>query len=137
MRIALLLTALIFCSCSHSKLSVETTFFGRKDLASTIVGTPDPSKQLPIFGQRLNISWNAPGDPSLSLQIEVRLKKGDKLTKTVPLETSSGTYIFPIVGENYTQKGGILSYKVALLSNGAPLAESKHKFWVEDIHFSE
>lgn len=137
MRIAPLLL-LLLTSCSKPTLTVEPGYFTRKDLASSYVGTPDPNKQKPIFGQRLYITWNHPeADLPLELHIQVRLKKKGFLDKKVPLSTSSGEYIFPIVGNDFTEEGGLLSYKVEILSHDKVIDSSRHKFWVEDIHFSE
>ncbi|MCE5293879.1 MAG: hypothetical protein LLF94_04630 [Chlamydiales bacterium] len=141
MRVVALLLALVATSCSQPPLTVETGYFTRKDLASSHVGTPDPTKQQEVFGQRIYIAWNLSkqeyAQGQTTLHIQARLKKGGILTQDVPLDAASGRYIFPIVGDNYSKKGGLLSYKVELLSNGKPLATSSHKFWVEEIHFSE
>lgn len=141
MRIALLLLTLLVTSCKQPTLAVETGYFTRKDLASSHVGTPDPNKQSPIFGQRLYISWNVTPEEfasgQLVLQIKARLKKEGMLDKKVPLDSPTGTYIFPIVGDDYTKGGGLLSYKVTLMSGDKELAKSRHKFWVEELHFSE
>lgn len=138
MRLIALFLLILASSCKRPTLSVEPGYFTRKDLASSYVGTPDPNKQKPIFGQRLYISWDRPQEEMpLSLHIQVRLKKKGFLDKIVPLDTSSGSYTFPIVGPDYTSGGGLLSYKVELLSKDSVVATSKHKFWVEDIHFSE
>ncbi len=141
MRIGLLLLTLLIASCGRPTLSVQSGTFTRRDLASSHVGTPDPDKQKPVFGQRLYISWNVKPQEftsgPLELQIDVRLKKGGTLSKTVLLDKASGKYIFPIVADDYTKRGGILSYKVVLLSDGKKLSQSRHKFWVEEIQFSE
>lgn len=141
MRVALLLLALFVTSCNRPTLSVETGYFTRKDLASSHVGTPDPNKQNPIFGQRLYISWNVTpeefANAPLKLHIKARLKKEGMLEKTVLLESAKGSYTFPIVGDDYTKGKGLLSYKVQLISGDKELAESRHKFWVEELQFSE
>ncbi len=141
MRLALLILGLLATSCSRSTLDVNTGYFTRSDLASVKIGTPDPTKQEAIFGQRVYISWNATKKEMesgpLALHIQVLLKKGKRLDEKVPLDKPSGTYIFPIVGTNYTQEGGLLSYQVTLLAGTKTVAESHHKFWVKQIEFSE
>jgi len=140
-RIIALFLLLLASSCNRPTLSVDTGYFTRKDLASYHVGTPDPNKQSPIFGQRLYVSWNVTNEEftkaPLTLHLQVHLKKGGLLDKVVALDTPEGSYIFPIVGDDYTGKGGLLSYKVDLLSGDTALATSRHKFWVEEIKFSE
>ncbi len=129
-------------SCTRSTLSVETGYFTRKDLASYHVGTPDPNKQSPIFGQRLYIHWNVSdqelqGESPLTLHLQVHLKKDGLIKKVVKVDKPKGEYVLPIVGEDYTVRGGLLSYNVALFSGDKELATSKHKFWVDEIKFSE
>jgi hypothetical protein len=128
-------------SCKSPTLSVETGFFSRKDLASSVVDTPDPNKQKPIFGQRLYINWHLTpqefAQKPVELKIQVRLKKDQLLEETVPITTASGSYIFPIVGDNFTKNRGLLSYQIKIIGNGHELAASRHKFWVDQIQFSE
>lgn len=140
MRVALLLL-LLTVSCKQRELSVDTTYFTRKDLASVVVDTPDPDKEKPIFGQRLYINWEVTKQQfamgPLELHIQLMLKKGSMMEDRIPLNEASGTYIFPIVSSDYTKEGGLLSYKITLLSNGKELAVTRHKFWVDQIEFSE
>ncbi len=142
MRLVLFfLLLLATSSCKRSPLEVEAAYFTRKDLASVHVGTPDPNKLLPIFGQRLYIKWDtqeiSQAKPPLELFIRVMLKKGKMLEEKIPLKESSGSYLFPIVGANFSDEGGLLSYKIELLSQGKVIATSRHKFWVEPIKFSD
>lgn len=142
MRIAVFLfLALLSTSCKRPTLAVESGYFTRKDLASYQVGTPDPNKLNPIFGQRLYITWNVTpqefAQGPLELHIMANLKKEGTLDKKVPLDRASGSYTFSIAGDDYTKKGGLLSYKVTLLSDNKEIALSRHKFWVEELKFSE
>ncbi len=141
MRCIAFFLLLLSCSCNRPTLSVETGYFTRKDLASYHVGTPDPNKQSPIFGQRLYIHWDVPNDEfekgPLTLHLQIHLKKDGLLKKAIDITEAKGSYVFPIVGEDYTTKGGLLSYKVGLFSGDKELLSSKHKFWVEEINFSE
>lgn len=135
---ALLLT-LLLASCSHhnAPLSVQTEYWRQKDLASYVVDTPDPQKQQSVFGQRIRIAWSANASDRkkgpLSLEVTVRLKNSDELHKTYQLQRSSGELIFPVVGSNFSEKGGILSYSIALKAGTETIAERKHRFWVEKI----
>lgn len=75
--------------------------------------------------------------PNAKLHIQVLLKKGKRLEETIPLEKAKGSYIFKIVGDDFKEQKGLLSYKVELTQNGKILAKSRHKFWVDPIKFSE
>lgn len=139
MSINALLLLILLCttSCKSPTLSVHAEYYSRQDLASYIIDTPDPKKQQSIFGQHLFITWNAFHKAPLELKVNVLLKNGDRLEKTIPITKTSGNYSFPIVGKDYIEKGGLLSYKVELLSNGTVVETSRHKFWVEPIHIRD
>lgn len=124
---------LLLTSCSRGPLSVQTEYWRQKDLASYIVDTPDPQKQEPIFGQRIRISWSTAAKDPLTLNVTIRLKNGDEIHDVYPLKKPTGELIVPVVGDNFTQKGGILSYKIILLSGSEVIAETHHRFWVELI----
>jgi len=127
----------LLSSCASKPLDVQTEYWRRQDLASYIIDTPDPAKAEPLFGQRIRISWSVSkkefNQGPLSLEITVRLRNDEKLFHTKTLESPSGEYLFEVIGDNYTKKGGVLSYRVDLLSNGTIIHERHHKFWVEEI----
>lgn len=140
-----LLTIILFCglatACSsHPSLYVRMQYWGREALASTIVDTPDPEKRLPP-SQRLIIEWSIPSaswqEGNCALHITCRLKNGDFLKETYPIDSCSGTYLFPVAGKNYTEKGGIFSYLVELKSGDTTLASSHHKLWVTPIQLTD
>ena len=118
----LLLFCLAFTACKSAPLTVQTEYWGRHDLASYVVDTPDPNKNSQEFGQRLRINWSISKEvftkAPCSLDITVRLKNGQEYKETHPLESASGEFIYPIVGVDYYQKGGLLSYQIELVSEG-------------------
>jgi hypothetical protein len=133
---------LLFCTaCKSPTLSVHSEYYTRQELASYIIDTPDPKKQQPIFGQHITINWNVSKkvfqEGPLELKLHVITKNGEMQEKNIALDKPSGTYIFPIVGKDFTEKGGLLSYKVELTSNGKEIATSKHKLWVDQIKIQD
>lgn len=134
-----IMTTLASCS-SVPHLEVASQYWSRRDLASTVINTPDPEKNSQLFGQRLNISWYVPKknfqSGSADLFLRVKLKNNEEINQTIPLKSSSGTYQFPIYGDDFTKKGGLLSYSVELRSGGKTLKTENHKLWVEPISFS-
>lgn len=134
---SLCLVLLLLTSCSRAPLSVQTDYWGPKDLASYIIDTPDPRKQESLFGERIYISW------SLTLkQLEkqpviltaiVRLKNDEEFKKEYSITKQSGDMMIPVVGDDYYVKGGILSYQVTLKAQDELISESHHRFWVEKI----
>ncbi len=129
---------ILFCgSCAKADLTVRSEYYSRSSLASTYVDTPDPNKESTAFGQRLAISWSVLPpifeQGPLVLELVVRLKNGEEKTAKITLKRHEGRIFYPIVGTDFTKKGGLQSYFVKLISNGKVLAKSKHKFWVENI----
>jgi hypothetical protein len=138
----LIILALLLCTaCKSSTLSVHTEYFTRNDLASVIVDTPDPNKQEAIFGQRLYISWSLSKEQfaqkPVELACQIMLKKGQMIEKKIPVTQAFGTYVFPIVGQDFTKNGGLLSYQIKLVAADKVLATCRHKFWVEQIKISD
>lgn len=133
----LLLCIILFLSCSQAPLSVQTEYFRPKDLASSVIGTPDPDKEADIFGQRIRICWSLSKEDfskgAVELVIAVRLKNSDEQTRTYPITTRSGELTYPVVGPDFFEKGGVLSYSIQLQAGTEILAESKHRFWVDKV----
>jgi hypothetical protein len=128
---------LLFASCTKPSLTVRSQTFDRTYLASYILDTPDPRKDNPQFGERLSISWFVPEKEyekgHLELVVRIRFKKGNEQMKKIPLEEPYGHLLYPILGKEYTEHGGVLSYLITLESSGKILTQSKHKMWVDKI----
>lgn len=127
-------------SCSNAHLSCRSEYFSRKNLASTIIDTPDPRKSSDEFGQRLVIRWKVTekkfSEGHLVLVLTVRLKNGEEKKSKITLKTRTGHTFYSIFGNDFAKKGGLQSYKAVLMSNGKALATSRHKLWVEKIKTS-
>ena len=135
------LSCLLLCSCGRQQLYVRSEYFTKKDLASVVIDTPDPRKDMPYFGQRIAVEWNLPAtvirNNDCELKIYYRLLDGTERTKELKLEQRLGKYELLITGDDYTVSGGLLSYLVTITQNGHIIAESRHKFWVNPIIISE
>jgi hypothetical protein len=137
MKYLFLFLAFFVLSCSRPSLHVRSEYFSKRDLASFAIDTPDPLKDTNFFGQRLSISWQVPStllkEGKVEIHLIVRLANGEEKTSLIPIEKSFGFTFFPIVGDDYTKKGGLQSYFATLQVNGKIIAKSRHKFWVEKI----
>ncbi|MBS0655917.1 MAG: hypothetical protein JSR46_09080 [Verrucomicrobia bacterium] len=136
-----ILPLLLLVSCSTKpNLEVESLYWSRRDLASSVVNTPDPEKQSLMFGQRVVISWSVSkkdfNSGPLALFIRIKLKNNEEIDQRVPLDKPSGIFYVPIYGNDFTKKGGLQSYSVQLLSGDKLLATRKHKLWVEPIRMA-
>ena len=135
--LGILAFSLFAASCSTPMLSCRSDYFGKKNLASVIIDTPDPRKDTPYFGQRLFVQWLLP--PSIlkkgpcDLHINYRLRNGEEKSEILAVTQSFGSYKLLITGDDYTEKGGLLSYLVSIQQDGHSIAESRHKFWIHKI----
>jgi hypothetical protein len=127
---------LISSSCSSPTLSVQTEYFRPADLASVHVHTPDPEKDANLFGQHIYIYWTLSSSTKqdrAALDIKVRLQNGELQEKVIPITDLRGVFCYQIVGDDFTKKGGLLSYLIELKVNGSQVAVCKHTFWVEAL----
>ncbi|MBS4167473.1 hypothetical protein [Parachlamydia sp. AcF125] len=128
-------------SCSRQILTVQTEYLCHENLASYHVRTPDPLLENPPIGQRLLISWQLPPSirdtQDLTLHIELLFRDHTKETKVVPIQQKTGTYAYALLNADYSNKKGILTYKVQLALNNQILEEWRHQLWVELITLDE
>ncbi len=131
----------ILAGCSQQQLTIYTDYLSHKNLASYRVGTPDPLQAHPPIGQRLVISWKFSkatlhlGD--IHLEAKIRFRNREEVTEIVSICKRSGTYYYNLLNEDFVEKGGILTYKVDLLSHDQVLEEWRHQLWTELILFDE
>jgi hypothetical protein len=97
------------------------------------VGTPDPLLLCPPLGQRLLISWNK-CEPSMTLKLTVRFHNSEEAVFSTSIKKSKGTYIYELLGQDYLDKGGILTYKAELLQGNILVCLWKHQLWAERIN---
>jgi hypothetical protein len=139
--ILLAIACLLCASCTKPTLHVRSEYYGRRDLASCALGTPDPKKASAGFGQRLIINWGVPYETfrttACIIKLQVRLNNGEEKTTMIPLTKARGMTFYPIFGADYTEKGGLQSYYAELESSGKTIAKSRHKLWVARIKHNQ
>lgn len=133
----LLIFALSLSSCSYNPISAQTDYLSRQGLASYHVGTPDPSLNYPVLGQRLIIKWvlkeNYLKYSDLHAEITVRFQDNTEKVFNLPIKTQLGTHIYIIEADEFCKTNGIASYKVDLIGNGYVLYKWRHQLWVDKI----
>lgn len=132
----LCLTCLTGCAWPH--LNVQTQYLSHENLASYYVRTPDPQLDHPIIGQRLLVQWSlSPQDVTEDLQLYLKLRfcnhQEQELTFTICKRR--GTYVYDLVGQEYCQSGGLLTYKVELRKGECILTSWTHPLWANLISF--
>lgn len=134
----LLLTMLSGC-VPREKLSAFSEYVNREDLASYLVGTPDPSLNYPTVGQRLYINWNLPkeyADQELMLNLCMRFRDKTEIVQPVQLFQLSGTYVFELLNDDFFDRKGFLTYKIELFADQELIEKWCHQMWVELIIFN-
>ena len=116
---------------------MQNDFVTRMELASTYIGTPDPRRTQPYYGQRLTTYWQVPHsylvDHELKIKARVRFRNNTETTYMFPVNRSRGHHIYTLLNEPYLETKGILTYKAELISNGEVLEAWHHQIWAEWI----
>ena len=132
-----LLLSAAFSSCSHPALWVRSRYLLPQDLASVYVGTPDPRKLSPPFGQQLSLNWSLPKEvlacQEVSLKLILRFRNREQVELLYPLSLPKGRIEYRLLNEEYCLQGGILTYRVELLADGELIEEWRHHLFAEWI----
>lgn len=138
--VSLILGILLFASSCVQRLSVYTDYIGRETLASFQVGTPDPLLLNPPTGQRLIVKWHLPHSymnlEDLRLTINLRLRNRSTQNLSIPICHTTGTYLYPVLGDTYSETRGILTYHVEIVGGGEVLEEWIHPLWTPIIELN-
>ncbi len=135
-----LLPLLFLCACGREQLTVFTEYISFQTLPSYKINTPDPRLFCPDVGEKLHINWSLPKSAPyqcLYLEIELAFENGTFDHFTVPVETANGVYLFPLINEDYYEKGGVFSYRIRLYGDSCLIKEQRHILWKEPIDLSD
>ncbi len=96
--------------------------------------TPDPCLRC-YYGQQLVVHWKLPQGSEGPHELLVDLRFGTRELDQVciPLTQSSGFWVYKLINSDYWCRGGILSYRVRLLSDEGCLDEWKHHLWADVV----
>ncbi|MDX8430492.1 MAG: hypothetical protein SNF33_01615 [Candidatus Algichlamydia australiensis] len=128
---------LFLASCAPYSVGVKRLSYGRGNLSSTWVGSPDPEQENPPKGQKLFITYRIPPSrvrnaPMLSLHVIFRNYTEEVIT--FPIHQQSGNFLYELMNEKFQEKGGFLTYKAELVNKeGEVLADWRQQMWVELI----
>lgn len=138
--IALLLTCSL-SGCRRYYLEVSQLIINRDYLASTHVCSPDPRQHPPPYGRRLIISWQVPVEimeQNPHIDLDVMFWNYTQERVTYVLDAKRGYVLYTLVGNEYLEKGGILSYKAQLITECGQVYRSwKQQLWVDLITVDE
>ena len=134
MKPILLLLAL--AACANPPLSVFTEYISIESFPSYRIGTPDPRLYCPDFGEKIHITWSVPQDTcldDLEIRLFLRFGNGEDEQINTALFEQSGTLIFRLLNEAYSEKQGVFTYKIELYSSQTLLSRWQHQLWAERI----
>ncbi len=127
---------LCLSSCSQPSLSSFTEFIDNDYLAGAQLGI-EQGPHDEIFGQQIVITWNLPYrmQKLLPATLHLSIYYGDGKTEKLTYEVCqlSGYRVYCLKGNDYYNRQGIVSYKVALLSKDKEIVSRRHHIWTEVI----
>jgi hypothetical protein len=136
------LLALILSGCCQDLLSVRREGITARSFASYYIQSDDSEScpELKTRGERLHLLWALPRAYNMKAPHELilTLHFWNHVEKVVsyPVTTPHGFRTFSLINEEFEASQGIQSFKVELISNGAPIATYKDLFWVPWIKLS-
>lgn len=137
----LLFTALLLCaSCQKYYVQVTREKINRQSLASTFAKTPDPRQSSPPKGERLIIQWNLMQEDVKDYVCKLSLiyRNYEQETIYFSVERERDVFSYFLLGEKYEKTGGIMTYKVEILSSNKEIVQSfKHQLWTNLIVIEE
>ncbi len=132
-----ILLLLFLCGCEKYYLSVKREYVDQSKLASTYVGSPDARQKNPPKGQELILEWRLPMesvDEKMVLVLDVLYKNYAQETISYPVLRRRGLVIYSLLGDEYKEKNGFLTYKAEIRTGeGEVLKEWKQQLWTELI----
>lgn len=142
MQFIFLFLICVFCSgCQKSYVTVVQEKIHRKHLASSFVDSPDPLQNESPHGRKLYVSWNISSEYQIEdCQIRISMIFRNRTTRVIDLALlrRRGTLVYSLLGQNYYETQGLLTYKVELLTKKEEvLAFWRHQMWVNLIMLDE
>lgn len=133
----LLFGLLILSSCCRSpSLTCRSEYLYPLYLASTQVNTPDPACGC-FLGQQIIVRWNLPRH-YLPSELLLTVRFGDHQIKTFshPIPKRKGYWIYRLINQDYTCRGGIISFQAQLIQDGQVLDHWDHYLWADIIEIN-
>lgn len=131
----------LLASCSNIPLYVQNDYLHVDGLASSYVNTPDPHRDKPLLGQRLYITWSLAEElvhkKNTQLKIYLRFCNREEREVCEPIGCADGAYEYKILCDDFFETGGILTYRVEIIADGAVVEKWNHQIWTPTIHVED
>lgn len=139
-RLLFLGTLVLLASCTAPAISVRTEKIDHKYLASYHVETPDPVRCRFFKGQQVVLSWKlCKKKVTAPLHLKLLLVRANHTLEVIErtLSCLSGTTVFYFLGDDWCQKGEILTWRAEIYKDDALVALACQKPWVDWIDDSK
>ena len=124
-------------SCEKHYVNVTRVGVNQTSLASVFADTPDPRLKSPPKGEQLIVEWNLASHVEgrlLFLELSVIFQDHTEEVIQYSLDHTRGIISYFLLGEKYSLKQGIMTYKVEIKeSHGEVVKSWQHKLWVKLI----
>jgi hypothetical protein len=139
-KFLLLASLLLFSGCEKYYISICQDSVDSSYLASSHVKTPDPRQENPPLGDRLIIEWQVPKallDKTPVLHLHVIYKDYSEQFLTYPMTSRIDYVVYTLLGEEYQQRKGILTYEAKIVDDQAQIFRDwKHQLFTRLIVLS-
>lgn len=128
---------LLLSSCTSGYIQVEKVKTDRATYASRFAKSPDDRALNPPKGEKLYINWSLPMTFTSDMyRLKMDIVYRDLTTETLlfPLKRRAGSRIIEMLGDDFKEKKGFLSYRAEVLSvDGKVVSDYTHRMWVKLI----
>jgi hypothetical protein len=134
------LSSLFLTSCSRYYLSVDKQIRNRDFLASTYVGSPDPTPTECITGEQIVVAWHMPRSYVNKATCELELTYWDYTQDMIEftIKERLGQYCLENLGQNFEKNKGVISYKAVIKDPEGKITQVwEHQLYTKIIHVSE
>ena len=129
--------ALLCASCANSYIEIIKIKTDKMTFASRFAKTPDPRALNPPKGEKLYVNWSLPlqfSPGQYRIKIDVIYKDLTREVLVYPLKRRAGTKIIEMLGEEFKEKKGFLSYKAEVITlDDKVVSDYTHRMWVDII----
>jgi hypothetical protein len=126
-----------FFGCSTGYIDVERIKTDKRTFASKFAGSPDSRRLNPPKGEKLYINWSIPLEFSSDryrMKVDIVYRNLSREAYVFPIKRRAGGKIIELLGDEFKQKEGFLSYKMEIINlDGEVLSDYTHRMWVDLI----
>ena len=126
-----------FFGCTTGYIQVEKVKTEKRTYASRFVGSPDPRRLNPPKGEKLFVNWSIPlefSSEQYRIKVDIVYRNLSRETYLFPIKRRAGAKVIEMVGDEFKEKKGFLSYKFEIVSlDGKVISDYTHRMWVDLI----